>query len=113
MPKTIFFELAPDWLCEILSPSTRKIDLDHKVPIYAWESVPHLWIVDPLARTLDAYSLCGGKRVLIDQQSGYTTVSLPPFEEISFDLEDLWIEDDWDSKSVHKAVAGSDLAANL
>ncbi len=111
-PKTAYFEMAPDWLCEILSPSTRKIDLFRKVPIYAREAVSHLWILEPVALTVDAYNLCGGKWLPIDSQSGYATVSLPPFEAISFGLGNLWIDDESESKTVHKAVAGSDRAAS-
>ncbi len=111
-PKTAFFSLAPDWVCEVLSPSTRKIDLLHKKPIYTREAVSHLWFVDPDAQTFEAFVLCDGNWALIDQLFGHATVSLPPFEAISFNLGDLWIDDEWDSKTVHKATSGSDLAAS-
>ncbi len=112
-PKTKHVNLAPDWLCEVLSPSTRKVDLLRKRPIYAREAVPYLWFVDPGVRTLEAYRLCGSEWVLIDSQSGYVTVSQPPFETMSFDLGELWIDDEWASKTVHKAAAGADQAASL
>ncbi len=52
-----FLTLAPDWVCEVLSPSTRKLDLEGKRPVYAREGVGHLWFVDPAARTLEAFAL--------------------------------------------------------
>ena len=47
LPDTAYFTLAPDWACEVLSASTRKLDLVRKRPIYAREGIPHLWLVDP------------------------------------------------------------------
>ncbi len=52
--------LAPDWVCEVLSPSTRKLDLEEKRPVHAREGVGHLWFVDPAARTLEAFILSDG-----------------------------------------------------
>ena len=56
-PDAPFFELAPDWACEILSPSTRRFDLTEKRALYAANAVAHLWLVDPDARTLEAFTL--------------------------------------------------------
>ena len=50
-PDTAFFTLAPDWACEVLSPSTRRFDLQEKRPVYAREGVAHLWLIDPTDRT--------------------------------------------------------------
>ena len=55
MPDTAYFALAPDWICEVLSPSTEGVDRDDKMPIYAREGVRHAWLVDPIARTLEVY----------------------------------------------------------
>ena len=52
-PDTAYFTLAPDWVCEVLSPSTRKLDLHEKRPLYALAGVGHLWLVDPTDRTLE------------------------------------------------------------
>ena len=35
LPETAYFELAPDWVCEVLSPGTQAIDRADKMPIYA------------------------------------------------------------------------------
>jgi Uma2 family endonuclease len=59
VPDAAAFELAPDWVCEILSPSTASLDRVRKMPSYARERVGHLWLVDPGARTLEVYRLEG------------------------------------------------------
>ena len=56
-PDTAYVTLAPDWVCEVLSSSTRKVDLHEKRPVYAREGVGHLWLVDPIDRTLEAFEL--------------------------------------------------------
>jgi Uma2 family endonuclease len=51
MPEVAFFTLAPDWVCEVLSPSTQRHDRHGKMPVYQRERVAHVWLVDPIART--------------------------------------------------------------
>lgn len=89
-PDTAYCELAPDWVCEVLSPATQALDRGAKQRIYAREGIGHLWFVDPDAQTLEAFESRGGRWVLLDQLAGQTTVSLPPFESISFPLGDHW-----------------------
>ena len=90
LPDAAFFEVAPDWACEIISPSTRKIDTGPKRDIYARESVSHLWFVDPRARTLEAFELKEGSWVLLTTLTDNAAVSVPPFDAISFQLGTLW-----------------------
>ena len=52
-------------MCEVLSSSTRKLDLHGKRPIYARERVEHLWLVDPVDRTLEAFALRDAEWLLI------------------------------------------------
>jgi Uma2 family endonuclease len=85
-----YFTLAPDWVCEVLSPSTRKLDLHGKRPIYAREGVAHLWLVDPVDRTLEAFELHDGQWVLIATAADDDPVSVRPFGAITFSLGDLW-----------------------
>jgi Uma2 family endonuclease len=66
LPETAWFELAPDWVCEVLSPSTARVDRQVKRRIYAANGVPNLWLVDPLAQTLESYRLENGRWVLLD-----------------------------------------------
>ncbi len=98
-PLTAYFTLVPDWVCEVLSPSTRKLDLGKKKAVYAREGVAYHWFVDPGARSLAAYELCAARWVLIDQLYDDTIVSLPPFEAIRFNLADLW-----PPHTVHKGI---------
>ena len=90
-PNTAYCELAPDWACEVLSRSTRALDRGVKQDIYAREKVQHLWFVDPDVHTLEAFELREGRWFLLKKLSGATSVSLPPFEAIRFNLGDLWI----------------------
>ena len=105
LPDAAYFTLAPDWLCEVLSPSTRKLDLGGKSAVYARAGVRYIWFVDPIARSLEAKLLRGGKWAVIATLHDDATVSLPPFEEISFSLDDLWLP-----PTVHKAVPGESTA---
>ena len=89
-PDTAYFTLAPDWVCEALSASTRKVDLHEKPPIYALAGVPHLWLVDPADRTLEALELRDGEWVPIATAKDDDPVSIPPFDAITFSLGDLW-----------------------
>ena len=89
-PDTAYFTLAPDWVCEVLSPSTRKLDLHEKRPLYALAGVGHLWFVDPTDRTLEAFELREGEWVLIATAKDDEPVSIRPFDAITFRLGDLW-----------------------
>jgi Uma2 family endonuclease len=91
LPETAWFELAPDWACEILSPSTARTDRAVKMPIYAREQVLHLWLVDPDARTLEVYNLQeDGHWLLLQTLKDDDPVRQPPFEAAEFSLGTLW-----------------------
>ena len=105
LPTGAYITLAPDWVCEILSKSTRKLDFGGKRAIYAREGVRYQWFVDPIERSLEAYELRDEKWVLIDKLYEDAQVSLPPFDAISFNLGDLWIPATA-THTVHKAVPG-------
>ena len=90
LPDTAYFTLAPDWVCEVLSASTRKLDLHEKRPVHAREGIPHLWLVDPTDRTLEAFGLHDGQWLLIASAKDDDPVSIRPFDAITFSLGDLW-----------------------
>ena len=90
LPDTAYFTLAPDWACEVLSASTRRVDLHEKRPAYAREGVAYLWFVDPADRTLEAFELRDGEWVLIGCAKDDDPVSIRPFDAITFSLGDLW-----------------------
>jgi Uma2 family endonuclease len=84
------YDLAPDWVCEVLSERTRRIDKGQKMRIYAREGVRHLWHVDPLARTLDIFRLQEGHWLLVDSFAGEEQVRAEPFEAIELELALVW-----------------------
>ena len=106
LPDEAYFTLAPDWICEILSPSTRALDQGMKRAIYAREGVAHLWFVDPDVRTQEAFELREGQWVLLETLTENDAVSLPPFEAISFSLADLWPDTGSGSENDHGNEAG-------
>jgi hypothetical protein len=90
LPKTSYFSLAPDWLCEVLSPSTVDHDRKKKMPLYAAHGVQWVWLVDPIAQTLEAYQLHGGSWTEIATHKGNGSVRIAPFESVAIDLAPLW-----------------------
>ncbi len=91
LPETAWFELAPDRACEILSPSTVRIDRAAKMPLYAREGVAHLWLVDPNACTLEVYALHDSRHwLLLDTLKEEDSVRQPPFDAVAFPLGSLW-----------------------
>ena len=87
-----YSELAPDWVCEVVSPSTGRSDRVLKMPIYAREQVGHLWLVDPGLRTLEVYGLEAQRWVVLRTHGGDETVRAEPFESIELDLGRWWLE---------------------
>jgi len=93
-PQTAYIDIAPDWVCEVLSPGTERYDRGIKRRIYASAGVSFLWLLDPLAQLLEAFSLSGAHWVLEGVAAGENAVCLPPFEAISFPLSVLFPFDD-------------------
>lgn len=91
-PQTAWFDLAPDWLCEILSPSTARVDRVEKLPIYARWGVRNVWLIDPDLRTLEAYDNVDGRWLLAATLKDDDAVSLAPFDAVSFSLAGLWAD---------------------
>lgn len=90
LPEENWFEVVPDWVCEVLSPSTERFDRVEKMPVYAAAGVGHLWLIDPLLRTLEVFSLQDGKWLLERSFQGNDSVNAPPFEEVALELGALW-----------------------
>ena len=89
-PDAPYATLPPDWVCEVLSPSTRKLDLHGKRAVYGREQVGYLWLVDPADRTLEAFELREGEWVLIATAQDDAPVRIRPFDAITFSLGHLW-----------------------
>jgi Uma2 family endonuclease len=90
LPQTAWFETVPDWVCEILSPGTRRLDLTEKRDLYAGAGVRHLWLIDPDARTLEAFEAREGSWLLVGALKEDDEVRMPPFEAGAFPLSALW-----------------------
>ncbi len=87
-----YAELAPDWVCEVVSPSTGRIDRVRKMPIYAREQVGHIWLVDPLQRTLEVYRLAERHWVVVGTHGDDEIVRAEPFDAIELDMSRWWLE---------------------
>jgi Uma2 family endonuclease len=91
IPQTAYFSLAPNWVCEILSPSTATHDRKLKLPLYASHGVRFAWLIDPAAKTLEVYSLGDDHRWDTPvAHAGAQRVRAAPFEAIELDLSVLW-----------------------
>jgi Uma2 family endonuclease len=91
IPNVAHFTLAPDWLCEVLSPSTQAIDRRKKLPIYAREGVGYAWLVDPLAQTLEVLRLESQRWSLVATHEADASVRAEPFAAIELALRALWL----------------------
>ena len=92
IPDEAFFSLAPDWVCEVLSPSTERIDRGRKLRIYAEAGVPHVWLVKPTDRTLEVLLLRDGAWSIAEVWEDSALVRVPPFEAIELELGRLWVD---------------------
>lgn len=94
LPEETFFRLPPDWVCEVLSPSTSRLDRTRKLPIYARAGVPYAWLIDPVAQTLEVYRLESGHWVVVATHGAEDRVTAPPFEATMLELGRLWARSD-------------------
>jgi Uma2 family endonuclease len=93
LPDAAYFSLSPDWVCEVLSPSTARLDRAKKLAIYAREQVGHAWLVDPVAHTLEVLRLDAGRWTILDTHAGSDVVRAEPFADIDLDLASLWADE--------------------
>ena len=91
LPEEAYFGIAPDWVCEVVSPATARKDRAVKMPIYAEQGVQWLWLVDPDSKTLEVYSLHEGHWLLEHTWQQDDVVRAPPFDAVSMALNDLWV----------------------
>jgi Uma2 family endonuclease len=90
LPETAWFELRPDWVCEVLSPSTAILDRTRKQDIYRQHGVPWLWFVDPPSRTIEVLRLSGQDWVVAGTFGGEGEARIPPFDAVAIDVGALW-----------------------
>jgi Uma2 family endonuclease len=90
-PATVGIHVAPDWICEILSPTTARLDRKRKKQIYAEHGVLHLWLVDPALRTLEVYRLTQGRWLEIATFIDDDVARVEPFDAVELSLVDWWV----------------------
>jgi Uma2 family endonuclease len=91
-PKGKRIDVVPDWVCEVLSPSTRSHDLKTKAKAYARIGVAHRWYIDPEVRTFHAFELMHGRWVESGVFCDDDFVCAKPFETMGISMGDWWGE---------------------
>ena len=90
LPDSAFLSVAPDWVCEVASPSTRALDRGAKLEVYQRERVSHVWLIEPLDRFLEVLELDGSSYRIIQRAYGDAPARLQPFDAIELDVAALW-----------------------
>lgn len=92
LPDTAYFSTTPDWICEVLSRSTEAVDRNKKLPIYAAHGVSHVWLIDPIVKSLEVHTLGEDRRWReVRVYEGNVPVRAEPFAAIEIDLAELWV----------------------
>jgi Uma2 family endonuclease len=84
------YTVSPDWVCELLSPSTARVDRVQKMPAYARAGISYAWILDPTLRTLEVLRLQDGRWLILGVHQKQDKVRAEPFEAVELDLSLLW-----------------------
>jgi Uma2 family endonuclease len=90
VPETAALDVPPDWVCEVLSPSTQGIDRVEKMTAYGRAAVSRVWLVDPGSQTLEVYRLEDGRWTVRASFRGQAPVRAEPFDEIELELGAIW-----------------------
>jgi Uma2 family endonuclease len=90
-PNVVGITTVPDWVCEVISPCTARLDRTRKMPVYAREGVDHLWLVDPIARTLEVYRLEDGRWAVAGTYGGDESLRAEPVGAIALDMSRWWM----------------------
>ena len=87
-----WISVVPDWVCEIISPGTVRKDRIQKMPIYGRHDVPYVWLIDPIAKSLEIFRLESGRWTVAGLYAENDKVRAEPFEQMEINLADLWLE---------------------
>lgn len=90
LPRRGHFATPPDWLCEVLSPSTRSKDREIKMPLFARYGVQYVWLIDPKIYTVETYELRGAELVLTGTYGPTSSLTAAPFEAVRLQVAELW-----------------------
>jgi Uma2 family endonuclease len=91
IPDAPWLDLAPDWVCEVVAPSTESIDRGRKLRIYAREGVAHLWLVNAIAKTLEVYRLTDSQWLLLGTFTNDDLARAEPFGEVEIEIARWWL----------------------
>lgn len=91
-----YFELPPDWVCEVVSPRSGRDDRVRKSRICAREGVGHMWLVDPRAQTLEVFRLHQDGWLRVSSHGGAEHARAEPFDAVELELREWWFEPDED-----------------
>jgi Uma2 family endonuclease len=92
IPNVVGITVEPDWVCEVLSPSTVRIDRGRKMRVYARAGVLDLWFLDPVARILETYRLSDGQWMVLATFTGDDAIRAAPFDAVSLVMRRWWLE---------------------
>lgn len=81
---------VPDWICEVLSPSTARRDRLVKADLYLRAGVGHLWLVDADARVVEAYEARDGAWTRLGAWDESGPARIPPFDAVEIDLTEIF-----------------------
>jgi Uma2 family endonuclease len=84
-------EVVPDWVCEVVSPTSAARDRVTKRKLYARCGVPFYWLIDPEARVLEALALRDGVWVETGVFDDSATARIVPFEAIDLEVGRLFL----------------------
>lgn len=87
-----FLTVGPDWVCEVLSPSSAKLDRGPKADLYAHVGVEFLWLVDPAETLVEAFRRTSEGWLRLGAWSGDATARIAPFDAVDLELDPLWVK---------------------
>lgn len=90
-PDVTAWTVTPDWVCEVISPSTVRLDRMRKLPSYGRFGVQYAWLADPILRTIEVFRLIDGNWVFRGVFGGDEGARIEPFEAIELPLARLWL----------------------
>jgi Uma2 family endonuclease len=82
--------VIPDWICEVISPSTESEDRGPKRDLYRRAGVRHLWLISWIGRTIEVFRGTTEGWLNVDTFSGDTRARIAPFDAVELDLSLLW-----------------------
>lgn len=90
LPADVPVDVVPDWVCEVLSPSTEARDRGVKMPLYAAAGIAHAWLVSPDLRLVEGYELLNGRWTVLGVWADGVEVEVAPFGGLLLDVSGLF-----------------------